>query len=860
MPAVVSSLHSSPVPRPSSAVPEISPLFSTSPVIIQSSPSYSPPSIHENGLRQRSTSLRSGVSYGHTPTTTPVRPTSTHSAPPHIADMEELENGGEGSSGSSGSPSSKSTESSTGSSHDSIATARMPHSISPDMRSQTNIAIGVSTSPLPTSLYYSREPVVSPVANSSFYGQHEGGNDNSCTFSFSLPAMALSKSGDLWQFCSEEVAQEENMYEGAAVVASNVNSETTSPRSHLANSLFNFSYCGGPGTDRASSTSCTTSNGTPRHEGGLSVGPISNNRWFTDVYQRRHSSLAEPALRIQSQLAEYSAFAIEGQVIDDFHAGPHPTAGSIITTSSVGFHGAATPMIVPAVANAAGTGPAGAMPATAPFSPLSSSSSWQPARSSVPPTAGVHASRTLTIGVTGSGVASPRNVRVLRGEFDDRDVSLDSGRFLSNMRSPPRASRLRTPPGCPITDADAVLSVVPGDLSRIPLRHSPGGNPFEADFFGLGASAPQLRRSSFSATQSFGTSDGNGSVGQVEPGSSQAVLSAVGWKLLSFREQDDTPVMNRTNFTKDKRPKKKKSSEKSKKKKKDKGRDKDKQSRGSRGERRTLSKDKKSSSSRSPSGHNGKGQLSHPPISGVEVVLPRGTEQSRKATVPSVKSDAAAARPHPPKESPPVENAWSKYQEPPPQRQPPHTSPPGKRSDVLRPSISGEQQHQGPTFPPFSPTLPAGAAPNGTAGRRGGPIRSASRISLVKNNQKTSKKDDAHRRTSRENSLACVKSHDSRSSSGRKPVARNSSSHRLNEKKPNGKDTHAPGKINGNDTKGGSERRASGGAASDAVNETNYSLVNRSGKAKNGDSTPRGGNGDPPRNSNAMMQWKLPPI
>ncbi|KAG5469588.1 hypothetical protein LSCM1_02814 [Leishmania martiniquensis] len=171
---------------------------------------------------------------------------------------------------------------------------------------------------------------------------------------------------------------------------------------------------------------------------------------------------------------------------------------------------------------------------------------------------------------TGTTSFSTAMVRVLHGDFDQRDASLDSRLLDSDhlpkpgltskehkgLRRPRPASSGRTvAPGSAANGHAAGMETVgrsrassgrPVDGS---VRHRPSGNAILSIFGGVSSGNV---RGSFSVTRSLSSDQVHGLV----PVPSQQTLVR-GWRLLSFREQDDTPLSNVEHVPHNGKPKKK---------------------------------------------------------------------------------------------------------------------------------------------------------------------------------------------------------------------------------------------------------------------------------------------------------------
>ncbi|KAK7202123.1 hypothetical protein NESM_000281400 [Novymonas esmeraldas] len=173
----------------------------------------------------------------------------------------------------------------------------------------------------------------------------------------------------------------------------------------------------------------------------------------------------------------------------------------------------------------------------------------------------------------GSNMSPNTNVRVLRGNFDHRDVSLDSGVLTvdhrrrsgsasgggnkSSARAPASSSSAAAAGGATGTSGGGGGGSTRRSETSGRLRSS--GNTIINIIRSVATGNP---RESFSVTRSLSS----GQVHGIAPAPSQQTLLG-GWRLLSFREQDDTPLTNVEHVPHNKSKKKKRKSSKDKKKK-----------------------------------------------------------------------------------------------------------------------------------------------------------------------------------------------------------------------------------------------------------------------------------------------------
>ncbi|CAJ1992307.1 hypothetical protein conserved [Leishmania donovani] len=177
--------------------------------------------------------------------------------------------------------------------------------------------------------------------------------------------------------------------------------------------------------------------------------------------------------------------------------------------------------------------------------------------------------------LSGKALSPNAIVRVLRGDFDSRDISLDS-RFLDTdphhksgstimevkgpSRQPPASSRhALTADGA--ADRHGASTATAGDSEtssgrRVeePVRRRPSGDAILS--ICRGASFGHTRES-FSVTRPLSS----GQVHSLDPVPSQQTLIGV-WRLLSFREQGDTPLTSVEHVPHKRKSKKKRSKDK----------------------------------------------------------------------------------------------------------------------------------------------------------------------------------------------------------------------------------------------------------------------------------------------------------
>lgn len=210
---------------------------------------------------------------------------------------------------------------------------------------------------------------------------------------------------------------------------------------------------------------------------------------------------------------------------------------------------------------------------------------------------------------SGSGFATGLNMRVLRGDFRDEDASLDSrelaraAKRASGANNAPASAGGATTATAATSSSGAAAGASPGgtvaqakvlsgasthstagitpdsDNSNVPSGRSAGGTALPA----VAATEAMRRRSSGTtfinffrgapavpgrSTTSMTLSSGWGAT-QAPNASQQTVVG--GWRLLSFRETDDTPLTNTENVPHDKAKKKSKKGKKGKKGKKKSG-------------------------------------------------------------------------------------------------------------------------------------------------------------------------------------------------------------------------------------------------------------------------------------------------